>query len=203
MSVTRPLSFLFVILAASAYALNGQPMPGDKQISIESPSPDGKFAFRISYGEDLRTIDLIDAKSEKVVFHVADTNESQTYWHVLWAPDSKRFALMTRLGHPIQGVSVYAKSDDTFHEIKLPELPEAKIPEKLKHGKKFPHIAGLDWQEAKEWNSDGSLVVNIDTMIDGGDDGSLRATRTVVLGFDKSGKARIVKSTIKYAAEKD
>lgn len=110
---------------------------------------------------------------------------------------------MTRLGHPIQGVSVYAKSDDTFHEIKLPELPEAKIPEKLKHGKKFPHIAGLDWQEAKEWNSDGSLVVNIDTMIDGGDDGSLRATRTVVLGFDKSGKARIVKSTIKYAAEKD
>jgi hypothetical protein len=203
MSVTKPLSFCFVILAASACALNGQPVPGDTQTSIESPSPDGKFAFRISYGEDLRTIDLIDAKSEKVVFHVADTDESQTYWHVLWAPDSKRFALMTRLGHPIQGVSVYAKSDDRFHEIKLPELPEAKIPERLKHGKKFPHVAGLDWQEAKEWNPDGSLVVNIDTMIDGGDDGSLSATRTVVLGFDKSGKARIVKSTIKYAAEKD
>jgi len=170
---------------------------------VDLPSPDGKFAFLIGRGEYLQTIDLIDKKSEKVLQHVADEDSSVASFNVLWAPDSKRFALMTRLGHPIQGVTVYAKSDDTFHEIKLPELPEAKIPERLKHGKKFPHVAGLNWQEAKEWEPDGSLVVTIDTMIDGGDDGSLSATRTVVLGFDKSGKARIVKSTIKYAAEKD
>jgi DNA-binding beta-propeller fold protein YncE len=167
---------------------------------LESASPDGKFAFRISYGEDLRTIDLIDAKSEKVVFRIAETDESQTYWSVLWAPDSKRFALMTRLAHPIQGVSVYAKSGDTFHEVELPALPEANIPDRLKRGKHFPHVASLNWQSAVAWKKDGSLVVDIDTTIDG-DGSSLSATRTVVLGFDRSGKARILKSTIKFKTE--
>jgi len=42
---------------------------------------------------------------------------------------------MTRLGHPIQGVDVYFRSGKTFRAIELPKLPEANIPEKLKHGK--------------------------------------------------------------------
>ena len=67
--------------------------------------------------------------------------------------------------------------------------------------KKFPHVANLNWQEASKWTKDGSLVVTIDTMIDGGDDGSITATRTVVPGFDRSGKARILKSTIKFETE--
>ena len=83
----------------------------------------------------------------------------------------------------------------------MPELPEAKIPDRLKRGKKFPHVANLNWQEASKWTKDGSLVVTIDTMIDGGDDGSITATRRVVLGFDRSGKARILKSTIKFETE--
>jgi hypothetical protein len=49
---------------------------------------------------------------------------------------------------------------------------------------------------------DGSLVVTIDTMIDG-DGSSITATRTVLLGFDRVGKARIVKSTIKYETTTD
>jgi hypothetical protein len=39
-------------------------------------------------------------------------------------------------------------------------------------------------------------------MIDG-EGSSITATRTVVLGFDRAGKARIVKSTIKYKTETD
>jgi len=49
---------------------------------------------------------------------------------------------------------------------------------------------------------DGSLVVTIDTMIDGAGS-SITATRTIVLGFDRAGKPRIVKSTIKYETETD
>jgi len=90
----------------------------------------------------------------------------------------------------------------TYQKIELPELPAADIPEKLKHGKKFPHVASLNWQEAREWKKDGSLVVSIDTMIDGAGS-SITATRTVVVGFDRTGKARIVKSTIKYETETD
>jgi len=51
---------------------------------------------------------------------------------------------MTRLGHPIQGVDVYFRSGETYRKIELPDLPEANIPEKLKRGKKFPHVASLD-----------------------------------------------------------
>ena len=84
----------------------------------------------------------------------------------------------------------------------MPDLPEANIPEKLTHGKRFAHIASLNWQEAKEWKKDGSLIVTVDTMIDG-EGGSITATRAVVLGFDQAGKARIVKSTIKYETKTD
>ena len=86
--------------------------------------------------------------------------------------------------------------------MQLPDLPEANIPERLKRGKKFPHFANLNWQDAQEWMKDGSLVVTIDTMIDGAGS-SIEATRTVVLSFDRTGKAKIVKSTIEYHTEDD
>ena len=175
---------------------------GDPKENIDWPSPDGKFAFLTAYGEDLHTIDLIDKKSEKKLQRIGEEDSNRTYWHVLWAPVSNRFALMTRLGHPIQGVDVYFRSAETFRKIELPDMPEANIPERLKHGKKFPHVANLNWQEAKEWKKDGSLVVTIDTMIDG-EGSSITATRTVALGFDRAGKARILKSTIKYETGTD
>jgi hypothetical protein len=170
---------------------------------IDWPSPDGKFAFVAAYGEDLHTIDLVDKPSAKKLQRIGEEDSSQASWHVLWAKDSRRFALMTRLGHPIQGVDVFFRSGDTFRKIDLPDLPEANIPDKLRRGRKFPHVASQNWQEATAWQKDGSLVVTIDTMIDGGDGGSLTATRTVMLAFDAAGRARIVKSTIRYKAAAD
>jgi hypothetical protein len=116
---------------------------------IDWPSPNGKFAFLTSYGEDLQAIDLIDKKSGKKLQRIGEEDSSQACWHPLWAPDSNRFALMTRLGHPIQGVDVYFRSGGTFRKVELPDLPEANISEKLKHGKKFPHLASLNWQDRK------------------------------------------------------
>jgi len=202
------LSLALVILIAVACPICAQetaaspsPAAGKEEEESESPSPDGKFAFLTNYEGDLHTIDLIDAKSKKVVQRVGEEDSQMVHYSVLWAPDSKRFALMTRYGHPIQGIDVYSRSGETFRKIKLPELPEAKIPERLKRGKSFPHVAGQNWTTAKAWRKDGSLAVSIDTMIDGGDGGSITATRTVVLGFDRAGKATILKSTIKFETE--
>jgi hypothetical protein len=175
---------------------------GETNGKIDFPSPDGKFAFLMTYGDDLHTIDLIDRTSGRKLQRIGEEDSDRTSWHLLWAPDSKRFALMTRLGHPIQGVDVYSRRGETFRKIELPELPPANIPDKLKHDKQFPHVASLNWQEAKVWTKDGSLVVSIDTMIDG-KGSSITATRTVVLGFDRAGRARIMKSTIKYETERD
>jgi hypothetical protein len=56
-------------------------------------------------------------------------------------------------------------------------------------------------EAGKRWQKDGSLVVEIGNMVDG-NEGSVTATRTVVLGFDRSDKAKVLKSTIKFAFEK-
>ena len=49
---------------------------------------------------------------------------------------------------------------------------------------------------------DGSLVMTIDTTMDGAGN-TVWAKRTAVLAFDHAGKAKVVKSTIKYGSESD
>ena len=167
---------------------------------ISYPSPDGKFSFLIGRGEYEHTIDLIDKGTEKVQ-HIADDDMSSVSYKVLWAPDSKRFALMTRAGHPNQDVSVYFLQGDNFHEIKIPDLT-AEIPAEITAGKEHPHVSANNWQEAEKWNKDGSLLLTIDNTIDGAGH-TASATRTVVLGFGKSGKPKILKSTVKYESRND
>jgi hypothetical protein len=195
-------AFATTVRAQQSVASPGGSTAGDTNKKIDWPSPDGKFACLTTYAEDLHSIDLIDRTSGKKLQRIGEEDSDRTYWHLLWAPDSKRFALMTRLGHPIQGVDVYVRSGEVFRKLDMPDLPQADIPEKLKHGKNYPHFASLNWQEARTWKKDGRLVVSIDTMIDG-EGSSITATRTVVLGFDRTGKARIVRTTIKYATETD
>ena len=55
-------------------------------------------------------------------------------------------------------------------------------------------VAELNSQSAKRWQKDGSLVVEIENMVDA-NEGSVTATRTVVLGFVRSDKAKVLKST--------
>jgi hypothetical protein len=195
------LLLCLVFLAAVAAPGRAEDATAAPLTNIDWPSPDGKFAFRTSYGEDLQAIDLADKTSGKALQRIDEEDSSQASWHVLWAADY-RFALMTRLGHPIQGVDIYFRSGETFQKIDLPDLPSADIPEKLKRGKNFPHVANDNWQEAKEWKKDGSLVVTIETMIDG-DSGSIDATRTVTLRFDPSGRAMIGTSAIRYKTGKN
>jgi hypothetical protein len=196
----RRLLFLLcsVSLAVFAATANAREKGDD---NIDWPSPDGKFAFVTSGDEYSRKIELIDRKSG-TRSPIAEEESGQASFHALWAPDSNRFALMTRVGHPIQGVDVYFRTGETFEKVALPELPAADVPEKLKQGKKFPHFAGLNWQAAEKWHKDGSLVVTIVTMVDGGDGGSITATRTVEIGFDSAGHAKITKSSIKYMADR-
>ena len=189
-----------------------------EEAALEATSPDGQFAFR--YTKDSRsnpdsdsdsesesekqTYDLIEKASGKVVTSVAESDpdlgpSARFDMTVLWRPDSKAFALTAFLWKRGTSLSVFRREGSTFREINLPEL-EAEIPEKVKRGKKYDHVAGLNSQSAERWQKDGSLVVEIETMFDG--EGSITATRTVVLGFDRSDKARILKSTTKFAIEK-
>ncbi len=207
---------LFSLLLICSHPVCGEQQEKGSKQAIEALSPDGKFAFR--YTKDSKsnpdsdsesdlgkqTYDLIDKKSGKVVTSVAESDpdlgpSARFNMTVLWRPDSKAFALTALLWKRGTSLSVFRQAGSTFREIKVPELV-AEVPEKVKRGKDFSHVAGLDSQKATQWQKDGSLVVEIETMVDG-EGGSITATRTVVLGFDRSEKARILKSTIKYETE--
>ena len=178
-----------------------------KKKTIEAPSPDGQFAFRYTGDSESekQTYELIDKRSGKVLMSVAESDpdlgpSARFNMEVLWKPDSKAFALTAMLWKRGSYVAVFVRNGSAFREIKLPELL-ADIPEKIKGGKSFPHVAELNSQSAKQWQKDGSLVVEIENMIDG-NDGSITAIRTVVRGFDRSDKAKVLKSRIKFAVEK-
>jgi hypothetical protein len=182
-------------------ATQGETTEEESAKQVDFASPNGKFAFLIGHGEDERTIDLIDKKTRKVLQHIDDMDMGNVTYRVLWAPDSKRFALMTRAGHPNQDVMVFLLNAKKFQKIKIPELT-AEIPARIKAGKEHPHVAANNWQEAEKWNKDGSLLLTIDNTIDGAGH-TAGAERTVLLGFDKSNKPKILKSTVKYESRND
>jgi hypothetical protein len=195
------------IFVTCFHSVSGQENGEETPQTIENPSPDGRFAFRKTGDSDSekQTYDLIDKGSGKVLKSVAESDpdlgaSARFNMSVLWRSDSKAFALTATLIKLGSEVSVYLQEGTTFRKIKLPKL-SADIPEKIKRGKSFPHVSELDSWSAKQWQKDGSLVVEIENMVDG-NDGSITATRTVVLGFDRSDKAKVLKSTIKFAVEK-
>lgn len=179
--------------------------------TLEFPSPDGKLAFRYSKKSgnegETQTYDLIEKASGKVVTKVAESDPDPApsarfaMENVLWRPDSKAFALTAMFWKRGTSLSVFVRDGSTFREVKLPELL-ADIPEKEKKGKNFPHVMESNSQSATRWQKDGSLVAEIETMIDG-DGGTLTALRTVTLGFNHFAKAKILKSTVKFAIKNE
>jgi hypothetical protein len=196
------------ILVTCSYPVCGEETEEETKKTIEAPSPDGQFAFRYTGESDSekQTYDLIDKRSGKVLMSVAESDpdlgpSARFNMEVLWRPDSKAFALTAMLWKRGSNVEVYVRNGSTFRHIELPELL-ADITEKIKGGKSFPHVVELNSQSAKRWQKDGALIVEIESIQDGGGDGSITATRTVVLTFDRSDKAKIRKSTMKVAVEK-
>jgi len=198
------------ILVICSHTICGQETSEGEKKKMEAPSPDGQFAFRYTGEADSKekqTYDLIDKRSGKVLTSVAESDpdlgpSARFHMKVLWKPDSKAFALTATLWKRGSNVEVWLRNGSTFRHIEVPEL-EADIPDKVKGGKSFPHVSELNAQSAKRWQKDGSLVVQIETTQDGNEEGfSATATRTVVLGFDQSDKAKVLKSTIKFKVEK-
>src|SRR5262249_35867082 len=198
------------ILVICSHTICGQETSEGEKKKMEAPSPDGQFAFRYTGeadSEEKQTYDLIDKRSGKVLTSVAESDpdlgpSARFHMKVLWKPDSKAFALTATLWKRGSNVDVWVRDDSTFRHIEVPELL-ADIPDKVKRGKSFPHVSELNAQSAKRWQKDGSLVVEIETTQDGNEEGfSATATRTVVLGFDRSDKAKILKSTTKFKVEK-
>ena len=195
---------ILLLLAAFWYPVCAQEAAGETEKTVQSPSPDGQFAFLYAVTSELKTFDLIEKKSGKILQRVAESDPNfgnRFDAHVLWRPDSNAFALTTKTVRLGSSVAVFHRNGVAFRENKLPELL-VDVPEKLTRGKHLDHFGAISSQSAKRWQKDGSLVVEITTTVDG-NGASETATRTVVLGFDRSGKTEILKSTIKSKTESD
>jgi hypothetical protein len=101
----------------------------DRTEQCDCPSsPDGKFAFVLSFGEKdafenrPQILDLIEKESGKKLQRIDDA-EMPVLWNVLWAPDSNGFTLRTKVvAHPrLEDTYVYFRSGETFRKIELPE----------------------------------------------------------------------------------
>jgi hypothetical protein len=199
-TIVFPLCALAAFLGAIRAA---EPEPGAKA-TIEAPSPDGQFAFRYSTKADgeRKSYDLIEKKSGRTVTSVAESDpdlgpSGRFNMEVLWRPDSKAFALTATFWKRGSEVIIYQRVGAAFREVKIPELL-AEIPDKIKRGKEFPHVVELNSQSAIRWQKDGSVVIEIESIEDG-NGSSIKATRTVSLSFDQSGKAKLLKSSVKFA----
>jgi hypothetical protein len=203
MQATKNLLIL-LLLAVFSHPVWAQEAADETVKTVQSPSPDGRFAFLLTATSELKTFDLIAKKSRKVLRHVAESDPdfgNRFEAEVLWRPDSKAFALTTMVVRLGSSVAVFHRKGAAFREDKVPELV-VDVPEKLTRGRQLDHFAAVSSQSAKHWQKDGSLVVEITTTVDSNGT-SATATRTVVLGFDRSGKTKILKSTIKSKLESD
>jgi len=205
MRLRKGLFALAMVATFSQPVCDGE-TEGEAKQTIESPSPDGQFAFRYTAESEAsgKTFDLIGRQSGKALARVAESGvdpgpSERFHMTVLWRPDSKAFALTAKLWKRGSYVAVYLRDGANFREVNLPELL-ADIPDKVKKGKKFPHIVELNSQSATRWRKDGSLVVEIENIQDG-DGSTITANRTTVLGFTPTGQAKVLKSTIKFATE--
>jgi len=132
---------MLICISAQTSSPSPNPSAGNVDVADENndyaekcdcpASPDGKFAFVRSFGEQYASggrpqiIDLIEKKSGEKLQRIDDA-EMPVFWNVLWAPDSNGFALTTKVvGHPrLEDAVVYFRSGEIFRKIELPK-PDA------------------------------------------------------------------------------
>ena len=159
-----PRFILPVLLLCSVVAAA---LAADKQPATKFPSPDKRFALRITpgSGNEFGKAELIEKASGKTM---ADLGEAYHRQVLVWSADSKWFAYCNR-GEKSGDLSVYFWNGSAFESIDLPEdLPSSDpdVPESAGSVKNYG--GGI---EPLRWSKPGELQVSSDSMMLGREDG--------------------------------
>jgi hypothetical protein len=179
----------FIILMAFCWAAVSV---AEDSSSIKFPSPDGRFALRIS--EDLK-VDLIEKASGKVMVDLGEVYrryESHAEETVLvWSADSKWAAYGTR-GEREGDTTVYFWNGSVFEDIPLPDdLPGPEI--KFRKGSGAVKNYGGAVKPLR-WLKSGELELSSDLMMLSRDDGATYTGVVVItVGFDAQHHASVKK----------
>jgi hypothetical protein len=183
----------FFSLVALCWATFGL---AEDRVSIKYPSPDGRFAMRISEPTEGETkdlkIELIEKTSGEVMADLGTAYPSHVSDTILvWSADSKRVAYATR-GNRDGETSIYFWNGSSFDQIPLPDnMPGPDIKFRKASGEVKNYGGAV---KPLRWLKSGALQLSSDSMMMSREDG---ATYTGVLvftlGFDSQHHAFVEK----------
>ncbi len=151
--------FVLLLMLCRAEAEDG--------FSVKCPSPDGRFALRLTdpKGPDgvSYKVDLIDKTSGEVILDLENASENYLDDTVLvWSSDSRRVAFGTR-GYKEGDTAVFFWNGSVFEEVRLPgDLPLPKI----NFGKGAGAVKNYGGAvKPVRWSKSGELELSSDLMM--------------------------------------
>jgi len=165
-------------------------LPCDADEYVESKSPDGKFALHVTRGDKQpfpQSDAVIERATRKVIIELDKDALYAPDAKLVWSADSNRFAYVRETNqdpHAV-GTRVFQRNGATFDEIKLPDLPQPKLPSQASRSEKDRvYIKPVRWPDAT------SLELNYEIITDDG----WRGAETISLKFDGQSSPTIVKT---------
>jgi len=170
---------------------------------IKYPSPDGRFAMRITQtkdNEDHPTVELIEKGSGKALLTLHNGSDTESFdasqTILVWSPDSKRVAYGFRASPPgarVEERSVFVCFWDGsgFDKVFLPEnlpSPDIKYP-KGKGGSPKPYGGGVT---PVKWLKSGDLEMSSEDMMFSRDDNkSYTGVLRFTIAFDAQHRSSV------------
>ena len=158
--------------------------------SVESKSPDGKFALRLTHGDEQpfpQSDALIERSTKKVIVDFDKDAVFAPDAKLVWSGDSQRFAYVRETKNDPHRVDtrVFQRNGANFDEIKLPDLPPPKLPSQASRSEKDRvYVKAIRWPDAT------TLELNYEIITDEG----WRGAETISLKFDRQSPPAIVKT---------
>jgi hypothetical protein len=188
----RRITLLASILVAASFV----PLLQAEEI-IKDKSPDGKFALRMTHGEEGWEVAIVDLRTKKSVVDLDVYGNFVEDMRLLWSKDSKRVAHFEpdRRGGTTH---IYFRNGSKFEEVQFPsgEVPECHGNLTAEEVKKFLKTTEAT-ESPKAWLKSGALVIAVDESWITEDGGGHSCSQTVTIAFDANRKAFVQSVTDK------
>jgi hypothetical protein len=170
------------LIVASAPAMAGE--------FVDSKSPDGNFALRVSRENQQpyrQNTAIVDSKTSKPVLNLDLNQVFDPEAKLVWSSDSQWVAYLSKIDEETESSAtrVFVRNGSSFDEIKLPELPSPKIPGRAPSSEKRS-----TWIKPVHWSKPGSLDLEYEIITESG----WRGATKLAVQFDRQQPASIVKA---------